>query len=258
MCVLVTNAAGDLPASAACNGCVEAALGRCPDLCDGGTGPGSACARYTAAQLRSALLLMGCKPRVAHKVRRRASCLFQVTLCCTTGYTQGWLRRRRPRACSRRSRRACARARTRHASLRPPPAQRGLALAQWLAGQPVKDGRERAGRATEQWRREGVGVGAWAWARARPGPARRLARRPLRSALSRAEQVRQAAGRQELARASEGLRMRAGPGLTRRLARQLHQRQLCTAARVSRAAGQWVPGSAGAPGRARRGRARCG
>ena len=77
VCVYVADAVHNVPASAACNGCVEAAHGRCLDVCEGaGTSPPSARARYTAAQLRSALLLMGCKPRVAHKVRCRASCLF--------------------------------------------------------------------------------------------------------------------------------------------------------------------------------------
>ena len=56
VCVYVMDGAGSLPASAVCNGCVGAAHGKSPGLSEGaGTSPGSAAARYTAAQLRSAL-----------------------------------------------------------------------------------------------------------------------------------------------------------------------------------------------------------
>ena len=42
----------------------------CQGVSPGSPAPalGAARVRYTAAQLRSTLLLMGCKPRVAHKV----------------------------------------------------------------------------------------------------------------------------------------------------------------------------------------------
>ena len=40
-------------------------------LCGSGPASGAGRVRYTAAQLRSALLLTGCKPRVAHKARAR-------------------------------------------------------------------------------------------------------------------------------------------------------------------------------------------